>query len=111
MNLRSLALRTDLVIDQIFGVESAGKLIGDAGIFWAGHIGRFNVVATHREYRRMGVCSTLIYEASMSVFATLGLEALVMEADEDYHAARIYESVGFIPTESHVKLEWRARSQ
>lgn len=34
-----------------------------------------------------------------------------MEADEDYHAAEIYESVGFTPSEKLVKLEWRANTQ
>jgi hypothetical protein len=36
----------------------------------------------------------------------MGIEELVMEADEDYHAAGIYESVGFRPTQKQVGLEW-----
>jgi hypothetical protein len=29
-----------------------------------------------------------------------------MVADEDYHAAKIYETVGFRPTERQVSLDW-----
>ena len=34
------------------------------------------------------------------------ITTLVMEADEDYHAARIYEEVGFEPTQRLISLEW-----
>ncbi len=90
-----------------YGVELDGRLIADAGLFWSKNLGRFNSIATHRDYRRRGACSTLVYELSKFALNTLDLETLVMEADEDYHAAAIYESIGFEPTEKLVKLEWR----
>jgi hypothetical protein len=36
----------------------------------------------------------------------MGVETLVMAADEDYFAARIYESVGFMPTERQVGVHY-----
>lgn len=106
-----LRAMTDSGLGVRLGVEQDDKLIGDAGVYWEKDLGRFNSVSTHRNYRRQGACSTLIYMASTLAFETKGLKTLVMEADEGYHAAHIYESVGFVPTEKLVKLEWRAKSQ
>lgn len=36
----------------------------------------------------------------------MGVDTLVMIADEHYHAARIYESVGFKPVEKIRGLTW-----
>lgn len=93
-----------------FGVELHDRLIAEAGLYWHGSIGRFSNVATHRDYRRHGACSTLIYQMSQYALQQKGLKTLVMEADEGYHAARIYESVGFRPTERHIGLEWYDKS-
>lgn len=94
-----------------FGAELRGKLVGETGIYWDGHIGRFNKVGTHRDYRRQGVCSTLVYLASKFAFEAKRIKTLVMEADEDYHAALIYESVGFKPIEKLTTLEWYDKSK
>jgi RimJ/RimL family protein N-acetyltransferase len=107
-HLRAMA---DCGLGVRFGAEMRGKLAGEAGIYWDGHVGRFNNVGTHRDYRRRGVCSTLVYLASKFAFETKGIKTLVMEADEDYHAARIYESVGFKPVEKLIALEWYDKSK
>jgi len=96
---------------MLFGAELRGELVGDAGIYWERQVGQFDNVGTHRDYRRQGVCSTLIYLASKFAFETRGIETLVIEADEDHHAARIYESVGFVPTEKLIRLEWYDKSK
>ena len=93
------------------GIELDGKLIGETGIYWDKHIGRFNNVGTHRDFRRQGVCSSLIYEAAKFVFETKGIKTLVMEADFDSHAAKIYESVGFKPKEKLITLQWVDKSK
>ncbi len=70
--------------------------------FWQG-VGRFQWVSTHPEFRQQGLCGTLVYHV-----ATLGLknvESLVMVADIESVAARIYESVGFQKTEKQFALE------
>lgn len=76
------------------GAFEGDRLVADAGLFWQGNLGRFQSVETALDYRRRGVCGTLIHELSQIGLAR-GLRQLVMEADESYHAARVYESLGF----------------
>lgn len=78
-----------------FGVFIDGKLVGDLGIFYEGNVGRYQNVGTHPDHRRQGIYGTLVYQTGLLAFEEFGVEHLVMEADIDYHAARIYESVGF----------------
>lgn len=92
-----------------FGAFLEGQLVADLGVFAREKIGRFQSVGTHPAYRRRGICGALVYQASRYAFEHLGAETLVMVADENYHAAKIYESVGFAPTEHQVELEWREK--
>lgn len=36
----------------------------------------------------------------------MDFEKIVMVADEDYHAAKVYESAGFVPTEKIYGVCW-----
>ncbi len=87
-----------------FGAFLGDRMVGDLGIFMDGPLGRFQNVCTHLEFRRRGVCGTLVHEAAEYAFARMGVKTLVMSADENYHAAGIYESVGFRPTEKLASL-------
>jgi RimJ/RimL family protein N-acetyltransferase len=87
------------------------KLVGSLGIFTDREVGRFQIVSTDPEYQRMGVCSTLVYKSARYAFEKMNIETLVMVADEDYHAAKIYESVGFKSTEKLVGLCWWDKSR
>ena len=51
----------------------------------------------------------LCMRAARYAFGHMGAETLVMVADEDYHAAGIYESVGFKPTEHQIGMDWWER--
>lgn len=82
-----------------YGAFLDGRLAADLGLFWDGRRGRFQRVGTHPDFRRRGICGTLVHEICRSTLDERGLERLVMVADENYHAARIYASVGFRPTE------------
>ena len=84
-----------------FGAFAGGRMVGDLGLFRDGPVARFQDVATEPEFRRRGVCGTLVYEVAKRALKAEGVETLVMVADENYHAARIYESVGFRPLERH----------
>lgn len=88
-----------------------GKLIADLGIYWDDNVVRFNSISTHSLYRRQGACSTLVYKVSKSLLEQFPLKKLVMQADEDYHAAGIYESIGFNQTDKVICLEWRDTSK
>lgn len=89
-----------------FGAYIEGELVGDLGIFFDGKLGRYQNVGTHPDRRRQGICGTLVYKAGEIAFKEFGIEHLVMEADVDYHAARIYESVGFQRNEINKALSW-----
>jgi len=89
-----------------FGAFLDGKLVGHLGIYREGTLGRFQSVETHPDFRRQGICGALVYESAKFAFDKMGLTDLVMVADENYHAAKIYESVGFTPTAKEYSAFW-----
>ncbi len=80
---------------QWFGAFLGEHLVGSLGLFRENEIGRFQLVTTDPAFQRQGICGTLVYRVSQHALSEMGLDELVMVADENYHAARIYESVGF----------------
>lgn len=62
-------------------------------------VGRFQLVGVDPRSGGRGVCSTMVYEVARRALVDDGLPVLVMAADASYHAARVYEGVGFRPTE------------
>lgn len=96
-------------LGEWFGAFLEGRIVGDLGVFVQGGVGRFQSVGTHPDFRRRGICGTLVYEAAQYAFEHLRAETLVMVADEEYHAAKIYESVGFKPTEHQIGIDWWER--
>lgn len=89
-----------------FGAFANGQLVGDLGLFRENDVGRFQSVETHPDYRRQGICGTLVYESAKFGFNSMNLKELVMVADENYHAAKIYESVGFKPKYKEYSAFW-----
>ncbi len=88
---------------HFWGAFLEGRLAASLGLYFWQDVGRFQWVATHPEFRRLGLCGTLVHHV-----AKLGLEkvkTLVMVADPEYIAAGIYESVGFKKTEKQFQLE------
>ena len=93
-----------------FGAFLGDKLVGDLGIFFEGNVGRYQNVGTHPDYRRQGICGTLVYRTGLLAFEKFNVDLLVMVADIDYHAARIYESIGFKSSEvTHALSWWRGK--
>jgi ribosomal protein S18 acetylase RimI-like enzyme len=72
---------------------------GSMGIVVTGGRARYQAVDTAVSHRRRGICSRLLVDAARHAVATYGATRLVIVADPDYHAAGIYESVGFRPIE------------
>lgn len=103
---KDLRKMSNAKIGKRFGAFLDGKLVADLGIYQSGKLGRFNQVATHRSFRRLGLCGTLVFNSALYALDRMGIEELVMEADENYHAAGIYESVGFQQTQKQIGLEW-----
>lgn len=94
-----------------FGAFLGGQLVADLGVYTSGKVGRFQQVGTHPDYRRQGICGALVYQASCYALNQMQLETLVMVADEHYHAARIYQSIGFSPQEREVGIDWWNKTQ
>ena len=92
-----------------------GKLVTTLGIFHRAQdvngIGRFQSVGTDPDFRRQGLCGTLVYLAAEHAFKTMPIKDLVMCADPDYHAIKIYESVGFKRTSTEYGVYWWDRSR
>ena len=85
-----------------WGAFEAGRLVAALGIFGAGAgLARFQQVKTHPDHRGRGLAGTLVHRASTDAFATLDARTLVMVADPDYLAIRVYRSVGFVEGGSH----------
>ena len=92
-------------LGEWFGAFVGTQMAGGLGLFVRDGIGRFQEVVTRAEFRRQGVCRSLVYQASRQAFERMGAERLVMVADEDYIAARIYEQIGFRPLERQVGID------
>ena len=71
------------------------QVVGSMGLFVQDGVGRFQDVATHRDFRGRGVCSTLLSEVCRRGIEQLGAEQLVLLADVDGAAWRIYLAHGF----------------
>lgn len=82
-----------------FGAFLNGHLVADCGLYCIHGVGRYHAVGTHPDFRKKGICGNLIYESAKFGVENLGTNTLVMVADPDYHAANVYKSIGFMPTE------------
>ena len=92
-----------------FGAFDEGRMLSGLGIFRAGDgLARFQNVETHPENRGRGLAGTLVYRAGRHALDALGARTLVIVADPDYHAMRIYQNVGFASTESQLQAELTA---
>ena len=89
-----------------FGAYLNKKLVGSLGIYIDGEVGRYQIVSTDPNHQRLGVCSSLVFHSAQYAFNKMGVKTLVMVADEEYHAAKIYCSVGFKPTQKQIGLCW-----
>ncbi|NNG00556.1 MAG: GNAT family N-acetyltransferase [Desulfobacteraceae bacterium] len=87
-----------------YGAFLGDELAGTLGLFFDANFGCFQEVITKKRYRNQGICKTLVHSVCNKGFQRA--EILVLIADENYHAAAIYESLGFKPTERMASLCW-----
>jgi ribosomal protein S18 acetylase RimI-like enzyme len=89
-----------------FGAFADGELLSQMGLVAASPgLARFQSVETHPGARGRGLAGTLVHHASQYGFDELGATTLVMVADPDYSAIRLYRSVGFADGESQLQAE------
>ena len=91
-----------------WGVLHHGQLVASLGLFGQRHLGRFQHVETHPDYRRRGLCSALVHAACVHGFGRMGWHMLVMGADPQDAAIRLYRSLGFEQHDQLWMLERRA---
>lgn len=96
-------------LGQWFGAYVDGQLGSTMGLFVWNSLGRFQSVDTHPNFRRRGLAGTLVYHVAQKGFTDMGATTLVMCADPDYVAVKIYESVGFKITEQQMAIQWHAK--
>jgi ribosomal protein S18 acetylase RimI-like enzyme len=91
-----------------WGAFLGDRLACSMGLFRAGPgLCRFQDVKTHPEARGQGLAGTLVHEISRCGFQELDATTLVMVADPDYLAVRVYRSVGFEDSETQLQAERR----
>jgi predicted GNAT family acetyltransferase len=88
-----------------FGAFMGDDLVATLGMFTGYGVGRFQHVVTHPEYRRQGICGTLVHEIASLALTRDDVDSLVMEADPAHHASRLYKSLGFKRTEILYSLQ------
>jgi ribosomal protein S18 acetylase RimI-like enzyme len=89
-----------------WGAFVEGRLLAAMGLFTASPgLARFQNVKTHPEARGHGLAGTLVHRVSRYGFDELGAGTLVMVADPDYLAIRIYRGVGFTDSERQLQAE------
>jgi ribosomal protein S18 acetylase RimI-like enzyme len=88
-----------------FGAFVDGAMVSGLGLFTDGSgLGRFQDVETRVASRRNGLAATLVHHSSVVALRDFGIRDLVMVADPDYSAIRIYRSLGFTEVETQVGL-------
>ncbi len=87
-----------------FGAFVEGQLVSQLGVIRAGRaLARYQDVETHPEFRRLGLAGTLVGLAGDLTLTSTAVTTLVMVADPEDEAIRLYRSLGF--TESGHQLE------
>jgi predicted GNAT family acetyltransferase len=91
-----------------WGAFEGDELVSSLGLFTASPgLARFQNVKTHPDARGRGLAGTLVHRVSRYGFDELGARTLVMVADPDYLAIRVYRSVGFTDSERQLQAELR----
>ncbi|MGW6281739.1 GNAT family N-acetyltransferase [Kribbella sp. NPDC055071] len=88
---------------QWFGAFDGDRLQSSLGLIFDGEgVARFQDVQTSVEDRGRGLASTLVHRASTYGLTEGGAKTLVMVADPEYLAIRIYRALGFTDTETQL---------
>ena len=90
-----------------FGAFSGSRLVADLGIFCDRELGRYQSVQTHPDFRRRGIAGALVYNAALYALDHFNLETLVIVAEADSPAERLYQSIGFQITEYQLGI-WKS---
>lgn len=87
---------------NFYGLFQKGELLASAGLYIFDGIGRFQQVRTLEKARRQGMCKALIQFIYAENEAQM--QEAVMVADEEYHALKLYEGLGFKSKQNQYSL-------
>jgi GNAT superfamily N-acetyltransferase len=82
-----------------FGVFDGTHMVADMGIFHDNHVARYQGVETRMGYRRRGICASLLAFAYEWAVSRAPDVRVLIAADPDGPAHRIYRRAGFVPLE------------
>ncbi|MDT3444418.1 MULTISPECIES: GNAT family N-acetyltransferase [unclassified Pseudofrankia] len=89
-----------------FGAFVDGRLRSGAGLVGdGGELARYQNVETHPDFRRGGLASAVVHGLGQWGVRELGARTLVIVADPDDQAIRVYRALGFTDTEHQVQLQ------
>jgi len=88
-----------------FGAFLGEHLVGELGLFGDGDVARYQNVVTHPDARRQGIAGTLVWRSGRVAVESGWGRTLVIVADPDADAQRIYAASGFVPAELHYGLQ------
>ncbi|WP_120337395.1 GNAT family N-acetyltransferase [Cryobacterium soli] len=89
-----------------FGAFLDGEMVSGLGIFSDGSgTARYQSVDTHPRFRQRGFAGTLVHLAGHYAVDHLAATTLVIVADPDEPAIRLYRALGFADTEIQTQLE------
>ena len=89
-----------------FGAFAGGRLAAQLGVFSDGSgVARYQNVETDPGWRRNGLAGTLVWQAGQWARESLDARTLVIVADPEAEAIRIYRSVGFHDAETQIAFQ------
>lgn len=89
-----------------FGAFVRGRLACQAGLVWGGGpYARYQDVETHPAARRQGLAGTLLWQAGLAGLRRPGVAALVIVAEPEGDAARVYRRLGFTAREDQLGFQ------
>ena len=62
------------------------------------------MIKPHPDYRKQGICRSLLYKASLIGFEQMKLKNIVIVADQAFGAGRMYADVGYKVAENGASL-------
>lgn len=88
-----------------FGAFVDDRMATGLGIYSDGSgIARYQSVETHPDFRNRGLAGTLVHAAGRYALGRLGARTLVIVAERDHPAERLYRSMGFAGSETQIQL-------